>query len=77
MVAGLFVEEEEVLRIFESVCAKQPRTAVDLIVIWGLNALAGEIGLKLTARESAVASRLMKHDSYRRTSGAIRQVGWS
>ena len=64
------------MRIFETVCLKQPRTAIDLIVIWNLDELANEIGLEVVRNKDNGTLRLMNHDSYRKKSGAIRQVKW-
>jgi len=75
--AFLLYKGEMDVRVFEIVCLKQPQTAIDLIVTWRLDVLAGEIGLEIIRQENKIIPQLMKHDSYRRISGAIRQVGWS
>ena len=64
------------MRIFETVCLKQPRVAIDLIIVWRLDDLAGEIGLERVEQEDNTILQLMQHDAYRRASGSIRQVRW-
>lgn len=62
------------MRIIDYLAMKDPETTVQIIVIYGLDALASEFGLK-RVHESREIENLMRHDRYSRHNGAVRQVG--